>query len=127
MNRPAIVDKLACMQSYFAAGNTRKPEFRKKQLIGLKEALYKFENEIYEALYSDLKKNKEECWVTEIGFTIAEINYCLKNLSRWMKRQPVSTNLLNLPSSSYILHEPLGIVLIIGPWNYPLQLERLKK
>jgi aldehyde dehydrogenase (NAD+) len=110
------------MQSYFAAGNTRKPEFRKKQLIGLKEALYKFENEIYEALYSDLKKNKEECWVTEIGFTIAEINYCLKNLSRWMKRQPVTTNLLNLPGSSYILHEPLGIVLIIGPWNYPLQL-----
>jgi aldehyde dehydrogenase (NAD+) len=110
------------MQSYFAAGNTRKPEFRKKQLIGLKEALYKFENEIYEALYSDLKKNKEECWVTEIGFTIAEINYALKNLSRWMKRQPVSTNLLNLPGSSYILHEPLGLVLIIGPWNYPLQL-----
>ncbi|MGN6354279.1 MAG: aldehyde dehydrogenase family protein, partial [Parafilimonas sp.] len=73
-------------------------------------------------LYIDLKKNKEETWVTETGFVIAEINAALKNLHKWMRKEKVSTNLVNLPSASYIITEPLGVVLIIGPWNYPLQL-----
>lgn len=80
------------------------------------------EQEIYEALHADLKKNKEESWVTEIGIVLSEINYALKKLKRWMKPQRVRTNLVNLPSSSRLYYEPLGTVLIIGPWNYPLQL-----
>ena len=80
------------------------------------------EHEIYDALYTDLKKSKEECWVTENGFLIAEINAAISNLKAWMEPDRVATNLLNLPSSSYVMHEPLGVVLIIGPWNYPLQL-----
>jgi aldehyde dehydrogenase (NAD+) len=117
-----ILLHLQKMQNCFASGYTRSHQFRKKQLQKLKEALYRYEEEIYAALYSDLKKNREECWVTEIGFAIAEINYALKNLHRWMKPKTVRTNLLNFPSKSYVLHEPLGIVLIISPWNYPLQL-----
>ena len=53
---------------------------------------------------------------------IAEINAAISNLKAWMEPDRVATNLLNLPSSSYVMHEPLGVVLIIGPWNYPLQL-----
>jgi aldehyde dehydrogenase (NAD+) len=77
---------------------------------------------LYDALYSDLKKSAEESWVTEIGFLIAEINHTLKHLRDWMKPTKVRTNLMNLPSKSFVYKEPLGVVLIIGPWNYPFQL-----
>ena len=77
---------------------------------------------MYDALYADLKKSPEECWVTELGLVLSELNLIRKNLRRWMEPERVSTNLLNLPSSSKVLKEPLGVVLIIGPWNYPFQL-----
>jgi len=109
-------------QDFFQTGATLSYAFRKTQLEKLKAALYQYEQDIYDALYADLKKNKEESWVTEIGFTVAEINFALKNLKKWMQPEKVKTNLLNLPSKSYIIPEPLGVVLIIGPWNYPLQL-----
>ncbi len=115
-------DLFQTMQNYFATGITYTYEFRKQKLQNLKAALYKYEQEIYAALYTDLGKNKEEAWITELGFTIAEISYALQHLKRWMKPNKVRTNLLNFPSKSYILPEPLGVVLIIGPWNYPLQL-----
>lgn len=75
-----------------------------------------------QALYADLKKNKEESWVTEVGFVLAEMRHTLNHLRRWMKPQRVATNLLNFPGRSFIYKEPFGVVLIIGPWNYPLQL-----
>ena len=108
--------------AYFKTGITRSYAFRKEQLLKLKAAVLKYEKELYEALYTDLKKSPEESWVTEIGFLIAEINHTLKHLRQWMKREKVPTNLLNVPSRSYVYKEPLGTVLIIGPWNYPLQL-----
>ena len=97
-------------------------DFRKKQLQTLKDAMIKYEQDIYAALYADLKKSPEESWVTETGFLIAEINDALRQLGQWMQPEKVKTNLLNFPSSSFVLREPMGVVLIIGPWNYPLQL-----
>lgn len=120
MNSSAL--NLHGIQNFFASGKTLSYQFRKEQLTKLKDALYKYEHHIYEALYTDLKKNPEECWVTEIGLTVSEINYALKNLRSWMKPKRVGTNLLNFPSKSYVLHEPLGVSLIVGPWNYPIQL-----
>jgi aldehyde dehydrogenase (NAD+) len=117
-----ILTLLQQQEAYFTSRATLSYEFRKGQLEKLKAALYQYEQEIYDALYMDLKKNKEECWVTEIGFTIAEINYAVKQLKKWMRPKRVRTNLLNFPSKSFIQAEPLGVVLIIGPWNYPLQL-----
>lgn len=122
MEQPSSLSYLLPIQQHFESGATRPYAFRKQQLEKLKECLYKYEEKIYAALYADLKKNKEECWVTEIGFVITEINFALKHLRRWMKPERVGTNLLNFPGKSYVLHEPLGVVLIIGPWNYPLQL-----
>ncbi len=117
-----IIPQLTAMRHYFESGITKPYAFRKQQLLALKNAVIKYEQEIYAALYTDLKKSKEECWVTENGFLLAELNDTLRNLKQWMEPEPVSTNLLNMPSSSYVLQEPLGIALIIGPWNYPFQL-----
>lgn len=110
------------MRSYYNSGATKSYAFRKEQLIKLRDAIKKYERQFHEALYTDLKKSPEECWVTETGFLLSEINAALKNLKGWMQPDLVATNLLNVPSKSFVMKEPLGVVLIIGPWNYPLML-----
>ncbi len=116
------IEQLSAMRRFFDSGVTKSYAFRKEQLNKLKRAVIKYEEAIYAALYTDLKKSKEECWVTENGFLLSEINAVLKHLKQWMQSDLVSTNLVNLPSKSFVMKEPLGVVLIIGPWNYPLQL-----
>lgn len=122
MNSEVTQQKLQRLRAFYETGTTRALAFRKQQLQLLKETLLKYEQSLYEALYSDLKKSAEENWVTELGVVITEINVALRNLRKWMNPQRTRTNLVNLPSTSYILREPLGVVLIISPWNYPLQL-----
>ena len=92
-----MLSQLLKMQEYFATRATYGFEFRKQQLQKLKEALYKYEQDIYQALHTDLKKSPEESWVTEIGIIVTEINYALKKLRRWMRPKRVGTNLLNFP------------------------------
>lgn len=116
------IDLLQAMRQYYHSGATRGYAFRKEQLQKLRKAVLRHETELHQALYTDLKKSPEEAWVTETGFLLSEINATLKHLKQWMQPKPVGTNLVNLPSKSYVLSEPLGLVLIIGPWNYPLQL-----
>lgn len=110
------------LRHYFSTGATRSYAFRKQQLLLLKDAIVKYEQDINDALYSDLKKSPEEAYATETGLVLAEISLALKNLHRWMKPRRVLSSLVNLPSSGEILADPLGVVLIIAPWNYPLQL-----
>jgi aldehyde dehydrogenase (NAD+) len=115
-------ERLQLLRKFFDDYSTLSYEFRKQQLQKLKAAVVQHEKELFDALYSDLKKSAEESWVTEVGFLIAEINHTLKHLRDWMKPTKVRTNLVNIPSQSSVYKEPLGVVLIIGPWNYPLQL-----
>jgi len=117
-----LLPSLQNLRDNFNSGITKDYSFRKKQLKKLKTSILKHEQDLYDALYADLKKSPEETWVTETGLVISELNAAIKNLHLWMQPENVETNLLNLPSSSKILKEPLGVVLIIGPWNYPFQL-----
>ncbi len=117
-----ILPGLQKIQAFFEGHQTYDYRFRKEQLNRLRNALLQHEQDLYDALHADLKKSPEESWVTETGFLMVEINHALKNLDKWMKPEKTGTNLLNFPSRSSIYKEPLGVVLIIGPWNYPLQL-----
>lgn len=116
------VNTLQSLRAYYDAGNTRSYAFRMEQLKKLRSAVIENEAEIYTALQKDLNKSKEECWITENGILLSEINEAIKKLKKWMRPRRVRTNLLNFPSSSFIYPEPRGVSLIIGPWNYPFQL-----
>lgn len=110
------------MRSFYQEGNTLSYQFRKNQLQALQKAIVKYEDEINKALYFDLKKSKEETWATETGLLMAELKNSIKNLRQWMIPAKVSGSLVTFPSSAKIYRDPLGVILIIAPWNYPLQL-----
>lgn len=122
INYAVTAEELIKMRSFFEAGNTKTYAFRKQQLQRLKEMLLHHEDAIYKALETDLRKSKEEAYVSENGLILSEINTALKKLKTWMEPDTTLTNLVNFPSSCKIYRDPLGVVLIIGAWNYPLQL-----
>ena len=110
------------LKDYFNTGATQTYAFRLLQLESLKKAVMDSEKILYEALHADLKKTDEDAWATEVGFFLSELNHTIKHLQEWMQPKSVATNLVNMPSSSYTIQEPLGVVCIIAPWNYPFQL-----
>lgn len=114
--------QLEALRQYFQSGATQSFAFRLLQLKRLKELVLENEQALYTALHTDLKKSNEESWATEIGFFLNELNYTIEHLKGWMQPTSVPTNLLNQPSTCYTIQEPLGVVCIIGPWNYPFQL-----
>lgn len=119
MDVSGIID---LQRSFFAKGDTKNYRFRIDALQKLYKSIVKHEQEIYDALYGDLKKSKYESYLSEIGVVLSEISYVVKHLKKWMKPQKVSTPLFLLPSRSYTIYEPYGVSLIISPWNYPFQL-----
>ncbi|NUN65782.1 aldehyde dehydrogenase [Pseudanabaena biceps] len=113
---------IAKQRAFFATGKTKEYDFRIAQLNKLAQLIKDNDQLILDALYSDLRKPMVEAFGSEILGTISEIKYMIKNLKAWMKPQKVGTPINLFPSSSYIYAEPLGVVLIVAPWNYPFVL-----
>lgn len=105
----------------YKVGNSTASE-RKAKLSKLHKAVMKYRPEIKEALFKDYKKHPSEVDLTEIYPVTSEIKHAKSNLSRWMRPQSVSTPLAMLGSSSKIKYESKGVVLIISPWNFPINL-----
>lgn len=101
---------------------TRPLSWRKKQLERMIAMLEENEAEFSAALATDLGKPAVEGFVTDIAFVIGEVKLMLKNLRRWNRPERVRTPLVALPATSKRIPEPLGVVLVIAPWNYPIQL-----
>lgn len=115
----AIVDT---QRGYFRSHATLPLSFRRDMLKRLKASILRFEKELCDALYLDLHKSYEEAYMTEISIVLGEIDNFLENLGRWAAPSKKSTPLKLFPSRSMIITEPLGVALIMSPWNYPVQL-----
>lgn len=117
-----IVNHLENQKAYFASGQTKPISFRIDQLRKLKQLILKYSTKIDDALWKDLHKSPEESYLTEVSIVTGEIDNHIKHLKQWAKPKRVPTPLHMLPSKSKIIYEPLGVALIISPWNYPFQL-----
>lgn len=119
MNITTLVENL---RTHFNTGLTKTLSYRQKQLSGIERFLRECEKEIEKALHQDLGRSILESYLLELTIVISELQVTKKNLATWMKPQRVSTNLVMQPGKSRIYSEPRGVVLIISPWNYPIQL-----
>lgn len=114
-----IVDTL---RGTFRTGRTFPLQWRKNQLKNLIRMLKEREEIFLDALQMDLGRPSVEGFAGEVGQSMAEADHALKNLSSWARDERIPTPLAMQPGKCRIVREPLGVVLIIGPWNYPLSL-----
>ncbi len=117
-----INDLVKKQKEYFNSLETLSYEFRKNALLSLRKAIISNQLEIEEALFKDLGKSKVESYMAEIGIVLKEISFMLKHLRKFMKQKRVRTSLTDFPAKTKIMPYPYGVVLIMSPWNYPVNL-----
>lgn len=110
------------LNATFATGKTSSLQWRRSQLLALKQLLLENEQKVYAALKQDLNKCEFEAYASEYAYVLKDIKVFLKNLKKWSKPSYVGTPVIIQPGNSKIQPEPYGTVLIMGAWNYPIQL-----
>ncbi|MBC5786175.1 aldehyde dehydrogenase [Ramlibacter sp. USB13] len=113
---------LQAQRAFFRSGATRPVAFRRDALVRLRAALVGAEAEVLAALQADLGRPPAEAYASEVGFVLGEIDFALRHLARWARPRKERTPPLLFPATSWIHPEPYGCTLIVGPWNYPVQL-----
>ncbi len=109
-------------RAFFASGKTRGLSHRVQQLKRLRSMIIGNETAIFDALARDMGKPAFEAYGGETGIVVREIDHALRNITQWAQPEKVGTLVAHQPASSFIVHEPYGVVLIISPWNFPIQL-----
>lgn len=120
LDPPALVSRL---RATFASGRTRPLAWRKQQLGALHDMLTAHEDELVDALHADLGRPRVEALMADIGHTRAELRYMRRHVERWARPRRIRKLPLAVgPSSAYVVPEPVGVALVIAPWNYPIAL-----
>ena len=114
-----IVEK---QRAFFNSNQTKEIEWRIQQLKKFRTVLKENEPLLYQAIYTDFQKSVFDTFANELSLIYSEIDETVQELKKWVKKKKVNTNVINFPSKSYIMPEPLGVTLVIGAWNYPFQL-----
>jgi aldehyde dehydrogenase (NAD+) len=118
----AYAELIGHLRTTFESGRTRSVTWRREQLKALLAMLTEHEADFVAALREDLGRHPVEAMVADIGVSRLHIKYLLSHFESWSKPTKVGPGLLSLPGKAQIIHEPLGVALIIAPWNYPIQL-----
>ena len=119
---PDIADTFARLTATFSSGKTKDLAWRRGQLDAVERMMSECEDELMAALLADLGKPRQESFTTELSYVSGDAAHCRKNLKRWTRSKRISTPIVAQPGKSWIQPEPLGVVLVIGAWNYPVQL-----
>jgi acyl-CoA reductase-like NAD-dependent aldehyde dehydrogenase len=122
MEQEAVSARVARQRAFFRAGRTRDVAFRKEQLRALRATLEGAEPRIFEALRADLGKPTLEAYSGETAIVRHELDHALRHLASWARPRRVPTLLAHLPGRSETRPEPYGVVGVMSPWNYPVQL-----
>ena len=122
MTEQQIIDIVAKQRAFFKTNATKSYESRIENLKKLKAALTKYESTLHVALKQDLGKPEFESYLSETGFSLFDISGSISSLKKWMKPKWTLTSMLTQPGSSRIHYSPLGVNLIIVPYNYPVML-----
>ncbi|MBC8062139.1 MAG: aldehyde dehydrogenase [Clostridiaceae bacterium] len=122
INETTVDNMLKEHKKFFHTGETRNIDYRISALKKLKAMIKKYDKDIVNALNKDLGKSEFEAYSTEVGFVLDSIGNFVKHLKRWSRTKKVRIPIHQFPSKGYIIYEPYGTVLIIGPFNYPFQL-----
>ncbi|MFD7540955.1 aldehyde dehydrogenase family protein [Streptomyces sp. NPDC059819] len=116
-------DTVARLRATFRSGRTQPLAWRTTQLRRLRDMLTTHGADLAEALHADLGKSSTEAFRTEIDFTIREIDHTLEHLADWLRPEPAPVPAhLGADATAHTQYDPLGVVLVIAPWNYPVQL-----
>ncbi|MEU3059472.1 aldehyde dehydrogenase family protein [Streptomyces subrutilus] len=115
-------DVVARLRDTFATGRTKSLTWRTAQLDALRTLLTERGDELAAALQADLGKGRDEAYRTEIDFTLREIQHTQEHLAEWLRPRPVPVPDRLSPATAHTVQDPLGVVLVIAPWNYPVQL-----
>lgn len=125
MNGMSIQDPAPMLQrlrSHFNSGATRPLENRRKVLNALRQRILDHDEELLAAMHADMRKPRFEAYLSDIGLVLAAIDHALEHLKEWASPTRISTPLALQLAESTVYREPLGVVLIVAPWNYPVLL-----
>ncbi|MBV2156674.1 aldehyde dehydrogenase family protein [Kitasatospora sp. SUK 42] len=117
---PATV--VARLRAHFGSGRTKPLAWRLAQLAALRTMLTEQSEALVDALHADLGKGRQEAYRTEVGFALNELDHTVAHLGEWLRPRPAAVPEALQPAEAKVVRDPLGVVLVIAPWNYPLQL-----